>query len=98
MLRMMVARSPGRASWAKNATVAAPHSTTSEEPIVRAMGRAGARPRRGRRGGGPRGGGGGEVPGAATVASVFASVLLAVSSVGAPLEKAGLLDETGLLD
>src|SRR3954452_6824231 len=48
MLRMVVARSPGSASWAKNATVAAPHSTTTAAPTLRSRVMATARPRRGR--------------------------------------------------
>src|SRR6478752_5194655 len=48
MLRMVVARSPGSASWAKNATVAAPHSTTTAAPILRSRVIATARARRGR--------------------------------------------------
>src|SRR3954447_4501787 len=48
MFRMVVARSPGRASCAKKATVAAPHSTTTAAPTLRSRVKATARPRRGR--------------------------------------------------
>src|SRR4051794_38077909 len=85
MLRMMVARSPGRASWAKNATVAAPHSTTSDEPTVRAVCRRTAGPRRGRRA---------EVPGAATVASLCGDAVL----LDAVLLDEVLLDEMRVIE
>src|SRR3954466_8685269 len=44
MFRMAVARSPGSASWAKKATVAAPQSTTSADSVLRTNCRATARP------------------------------------------------------